>query len=169
MPLQLNPVIANTMIAPIDGTAAAPSIAFGGSVSASSGTGFYLKSASVIGISIAGSEVSTIGSTSNGVTGDFTITSGNLVGATAGKGITIKEGSNARMGVATLIGGAAVVSNTSVTANSRILLSIQSLGTVVAPKPIAVTARTASTSFTITSSDGTDTSVVAWFLMEPTA
>lgn len=165
----LNPIVANIVKAPIDGTASEPSISFGGSNSASSGTGFYLKSASVIGASVGGVEVATIGASAAGATGDFTVTGGNFVGATAGKGLTIKEGSNARMGVSTMVGGSVVVSNTSVTANTRIFLSIQSLGTVAAPKAIGVTARTASTSFTITSADATDTSVVAWFLMEPTA
>lgn len=84
-----------------------------------------------------------------------------------GHGIRIKEGANARMGVATLILGVAVVSNTSVTANSRIFLSVESLGTVTVPTTVAVTARTAGTSFTITSANLTDTSVVSWFIMEP--
>jgi hypothetical protein len=86
---------------------------------------------------------------------------------TAGLGFSIKEGSNARMGTATLVLGVSVVSNTSVTANSRIFLSVESLGTVTVPTTVAVTARTAGTSFTITSSNLTDTSVVAWFMMEP--
>lgn len=85
----------------------------------------------------------------------------------AGKGLRIKEGTNAKMGTATLVGGTVTVSNTSVTATSRIMLTTQSLGTVTAPKTIAVTARTAGTSFTITSADATDTSVVAWHLIEP--
>jgi hypothetical protein len=87
--------------------------------------------------------------------------------AAAGQGFRIKEGSNARMGTATLVLGVSVVSNTSVTANSRIFLSVESLGTVTVPTVVAVTARTAGTSFTITSSNLTDTSVVAWFIMEP--
>lgn len=86
---------------------------------------------------------------------------------TAGKGIQIKEGSNARMGTATLVGGTVTVNNTSVTANTRIFLTVQSLGTVTVPTAIAVTARTAATSFTITSADATDTSVVAYQLIEP--
>lgn len=72
-----------------------------------------------------------------------------------------------RHGVATLVTGAKVVTTTAVTASSRIFLTTQSLGTVTAPKPIAVTARTAGTSFTITSSDATDTSTVAWEISEP--
>lgn len=86
---------------------------------------------------------------------------------TAGTGIRIKEGSNARMGVTTLVLGVSVVSNNTITANTRIFLSVESLGTVTVPSAVAVTARSAGTSFTITASNLTDTSVVAWFLMEP--
>lgn len=92
----------------------------------------------------------------------------NLKLQVAGGGIFIKEGTNATMGAATLVTGAAVVSTTAVTASSRIFLMVQSLGTVVAPKAVAVTARTAGTSFTITSADATDTSVVGWLIVEPT-
>lgn len=94
---------------------------------------------------------------------------GNLDVTTAGKGLRVKEGSNAKQGTSALVGGTVVVSNTSVTANSRIFPAVQSLGTVAAPKAIGVTARTAGTSFTITSADATDTSVVAWEIFEPAA
>lgn len=86
---------------------------------------------------------------------------------TAGKGFYVKEGANATMGVATLVAGTVVVATTKVTANSRIQLTAQVLGTVTVPKAIAVTARTAATSFTITSADATDTSTVAWQIVEP--
>lgn len=69
-------------------------------------------------------------------------------------------------GLATLVAGTVTISSNLVTANSLIFLSIQSLGTVAAPKAIAVTARVASTSFTITSEDVTDTSVIAWEIKE---
>jgi hypothetical protein len=104
-------------------------------------------------------------------TGTFTttgtVTTGDVKLNTAGNGLYIKEGSNATLGVATLATGTATVSTTKVTANSRIFLTVQSLGTVTAPKAIAVTARTATTSFVITSEDATDTSVVAWQIIEP--
>lgn len=87
--------------------------------------------------------------------------------STAGSGLRVKEGSNAKQGVSTLIAGTIVVANTSVTANSRIFLTVQSLGTVAVATPIAVTARTPGTSFTITSAGVTDTSVVAWEIFEP--
>jgi len=94
---------------------------------------------------------------------------GNLTAATVGSGLMVKEGTDAKQGVTTLVGGTKVVANTSVTASSRILLTVQSLGTVTAPKAIGVTARTAGTSFTITSADATDTSVVAFEMFEPAA
>jgi hypothetical protein len=92
---------------------------------------------------------------------------GNISLVNAGNKIYIKEGTNASSGVATLTAGSVVVSTTSVTANSRIQLTIQSLGTVTVPKAIGVTARTAGTSFTITSADATDTSLISWLLIEP--
>lgn len=102
-----------------------------------------------------------------GTSGDIDINDANVSIVTAGKGLKIKEGSNAKMGVATLSGGTVVVSNTSITASTRIFLTVQSLGTVAVPMAVSVTARTASTSFTITSADVTDTSTVAWMLIEP--
>lgn len=95
----------------------------------------------------------------------ITASLGNIVINTAGKGLKIKEGSNARMGVATLVGGASVVSNTSVTANTRIFLTIQSPGGTLGT--VYISARTANTSFTISSTSVIDTSVVAWLLIEP--
>jgi hypothetical protein len=82
-------------------------------------------------------------------------------------GITIHEGANQTMGVATLTLGTVVVSTTKVTANSRIFLTLNSLGPAV-PTAVAVSARTAGTSFTILSSNLTDsTSKVAWLIIEP--
>lgn len=86
---------------------------------------------------------------------------------TAGYGLAVKEGSNAKMGTATLAAGTVTVSTTAVTANSRIFLTVQSLGTILVPVAVAVTSRTAGASFVITSADVTDTSVVAWMIVEP--
>ncbi|CAL9302711.1 glycosyl hydrolase family 28-related protein [Streptomyces sp. SudanB91_2054] len=82
----------------------------------------------------------------------------------AGGGIAIKEGANARMGVATLAAGTVTVANTSVTANTRVAVFRQAAGGAVGH--LSVT-KVADTSFTITSSSATDTSVVAWVLLEP--
>lgn len=91
---------------------------------------------------------------------------GNLNAITAGKGLTIKGGSNARIGTSVLTAGAVVVANTSITASTVVLLTSQADGG--APGSVRCSARTAGTSFTITSSSGTDTSTVGWLLVEPT-
>jgi len=82
-------------------------------------------------------------------------------------GLRVKEGTNRQMGTAVLSAGTATVNTTAVTANSRIFVTNQALcGTAGF---LRISARTAGTSFTITSSSGTDTSTVAWLLVEPTA
>lgn len=96
-----------------------------------------------------------------------TLLSGELQLNTAGKGLSIKEGSNARMGVATLSGGTVVVSTTAVTANSRIFLTQQTVSGVSVATAVAITARTAATSFTISSANVLDTSDIAWMIVEP--
>ncbi|WP_454323269.1 glycosyl hydrolase family 28-related protein [Streptomyces ambofaciens] len=85
---------------------------------------------------------------------------------TAGGGVGIKEGTNARMGTAVLNGTTAVtVANTSVTATSRIILTIQAPGgTVGSPY---VSARTAGASFAVKSTNAADTSTVAYVIFEP--
>lgn len=92
-------------------------------------------------------------------------TTADLRIATAGRGLQIAEGTNAKMGVSTLVAGTVTVANTSVTANSRIFLTCQTPGGT--PGFLRVSARTAGTSFTILSSSNTDTSAVGWFMVEP--
>lgn len=67
-------------------------------------------------------------------------------------------------GVATLSSGAVVVATTSVTSVSRITLTAQDNSSTGA---LRVSARTAGTSFTITSSNAGDSGVVAWEIREP--
>jgi hypothetical protein len=69
------------------------------------------------------------------------------------------------MGVSTLVGGTVTVANTSVTANTVIMALCQTPGGT--PGFLRVSARVASTSFTLLSSSGTDTSVVGWVMFEP--
>jgi len=94
-------------------------------------------------------------------------TDGNLVVGNAGHGLLVKEGTNARLGAVTLSSGSATVSTSAVTANSRIFLMSQNLSGVGTPQPIAVSARTAGTSFTITSASSSDASTIAWMIVEP--
>lgn len=81
----------------------------------------------------------------------------------AGGGIAIKEGTNARMGVATLVAGTVTVTNTSVTANTRVAAFRQAAGGTLGH--LSAT-KVNGTSFTITSSSNADTSTVAWVLFE---
>lgn len=97
--------------------------------------------------------------------GPLTINRSDFSVKTPGYGLRVAEGANAKQGVATLVGGTVTVSNTSVTANSRIMLTPQSPGGT--PGWVRVSARSAGVSFTITSSSGTDTSVIAYLILEP--
>lgn len=94
-----------------------------------------------------------------------TLAQGNLKISTVGKGLYVKEGTNATMGTATLVGGTVTVSTTKVTANSRIIYSVQTAGGTQGF--LSVSARSAGTSFTLTSTSGTETSTVAWMIVEP--
>lgn len=70
-----------------------------------------------------------------------------------------------RAGLATLALGVVTVAAALITANSVVLLTPQSGG---APLALPwVSARTAGTSFTITSLSLTDTARVGWFFVEP--
>lgn len=109
-------------------------------------------------------------STTLGITGLTTATAGiasngDIKLNTAGNGLYIKGGTNATMGVVTLVLGVATVSTTKVTANSRIFLTTQG-GTLTNVAAHYVSARTAGTSFVITSMNLLDVSDVAWIIIE---
>ena len=79
--------------------------------------------------------------------------------------LSLLDGTNKRMGQAVLVAGTVSVANTSITANTRVFLShANTSGTL---GHLYVSARVASTSFDITSSDAADTSTVNWLLIEP--
>jgi len=67
-------------------------------------------------------------------------------------------------GNATLTGGTVAVIDPYIKSSNIVLVTVQQLGTVAAPKAMLVTI-TDGVGFDITSSDGTDTSVVAWAIM----
>jgi hypothetical protein len=102
-----------------------------------------------------------IGTTTD--TGGKLQVNGDIALNTAGNGLKVKSGTNARVGQATLVAGTVVVSNTSITANTRIFLTVSSAG---GTQGFLRTTKVASTSFTITSTSATETSVVDWFLVE---
>jgi hypothetical protein len=71
----------------------------------------------------------------------------------------------ARSGTAVLVAGTVTVNDASITADSRILLTTNAPGGT--PGWAHVSARSVGVSFTITSSSATDTSTVAYFILEP--
>lgn len=93
-------------------------------------------------------------------------TRGSIYIGNPGQGLHVKDGTaDCTMGVATLTAGSVVVSNNLVTTTTRIFLTCQTPGGT--PGALYVAARTANTSFTITSTNGADTSTVAYLLVEP--
>jgi hypothetical protein len=107
-----------------------------------------------------------------GVTGATTVTgaltaTGNIATNTAGSGLQIKEGSNARMGTSTLSGGTIAVANTSVATGDRIFIQRVS-GTSAEFGHLSYTISNG-VSFTINSTDAQDDSVVNWLIVKPTA
>lgn len=88
----------------------------------------------------------------------------NFAVASGGK-YKVPTGANQIAGTATLVGGTVTVNNTLVSASSIIMLTHQTnAGTAGF---VSVTARSAGASFTITSSSGTDTSSIGYFIVEP--
>jgi hypothetical protein len=85
---------------------------------------------------------------------------GNINLTTAGNKLKAATGTNAAFGTATLSGGTVTVNTTAVSASSLILITVQETGTNNGR--VKVSARVASTSFTISSSDAGDNCVVAY-------
>lgn len=97
-------------------------------------------------------------------TGDVGHTSGNIIINTAGNGIQIKSGSNARIGTGTLSGGTLAVANTSVTANTLVFLTDTSTSVTNVGSLTVVTS--AGVGFTVTSTSVLDTSTFNYLLVE---
>lgn len=96
--------------------------------------------------------------------GDTNVAIGQLLISTAGKGLSVKEGSNAKMGQATLSTGTVTVSTTAVTTNSRIFLTTGVAGGTLGV--LSVGTITNGTSFVINSSSPADSSTVNWIIIE---
>lgn len=110
------------------------------------------------------SEVVRMTSTAVTFTGvSLTVNSGQIQAATAGFGLTVKSGTNAKAGLATLgAGGTVNVSTTAVTANSIIMFSPQ----VISAGRIELNNIAAGSGFTILSTNSSDTTIVAWMIVE---
>ena len=106
--------------------------------------------------------------------GAITATNGNISMGTAGNGLRVKEGANARMGQATLIAGSKIVANTSVAATTRIFLTRSSINGSAAIGSLSAGTITPGASFVINALDpaapagviAADVSIVNWFLVE---
>lgn len=97
--------------------------------------------------------------------GNVIFGTGNVLINTAGYGLQVKTGSNAKSGHATCSGGSVAVSNTSVTANSHIQITIMTPGGTVTGPPW-ISSVTATSGFTITCSGSLDTSVIGYDIIE---
>ncbi|MBD0837362.1 right-handed parallel beta-helix repeat-containing protein [Streptomyces sp. TRM68416] len=101
---------------------------------------------------------------SNGAWNIFDGTADALRLGTPGGGIAIAEGTDARLGAATLAAGTATIANTSITATSRVFLTRQAPGGTLGHLSYT---RDPGVGFTITSSDAGDTSTVEYLIVEP--
>lgn len=100
-----------------------------------------------------------------GTSGNVSISAGDLSIDTAGKTLKIKQGSNACAGVgATLSSGTVTVNTTAVATGDIVLLSCTGAGgTQGIPR---ISAISSGTSFTITSSSGSDSSTYSWVIVK---
>lgn len=97
-------------------------------------------------------------------TSDIINVAGNEVINTAGKTLKIKQGSNACAGTgAVLVGGTVTVNTTAVATGDIILLNCTAAG---GTQGIITTSISNGTSFTLTSSSGTDTSTYSWVIIK---
>lgn len=121
-----------------------------------------IPTASPIGIATLAASTCTIRNSIFGTLTDTSV-SRQYTNVTTSAGGLYKNASSG-MGTATLVAGAVTVSY-SVGTNEQILVTSQSDGGT--PGFLRVTAKVGSTSFTVTSSNGADTSTIAWFAMRP--
>lgn len=98
------------------------------------------------------------------VTGNVTVTSGDLIVATAGKGLNIKSGANSKIGTtAAMVAGVIATSTTAITANSIVLFSRKTTGGTTGDVSYTIVA---GTSFTLTSTSNTETSTFDYMIVE---
>jgi len=82
-----------------------------------------------------------------------------------GKGIQIKEGTNAKQGTCSMVAGSCIVSNTQITANSRLFYNYQQCNTNIGI--LYESSRTAGASFIINNTNGANTCTIAYEIFEP--
>jgi hypothetical protein len=105
------------------------------------------------------------GSSDAGTTNTF-VTDASQSFSVVAAGLTFKAGSNARTGTGTLVGGTLAVANTSITANSQVFVQDTGGGVIANIGSIYVASQTATTGFTVTSSNALDTSTFRYWIYE---
>jgi len=129
------------------------------------GDGAIVTDRAQFGLSLTSNGQTILGATSaDDIQLNGTISTDAVLG-TAGKGIQIKEGSNATMGRAVLVAGTVTVSTTAVRSDSEIFLTTAVPGGAVGVPRI--TAIVNGTSFDIGSSTVGDTSTISWLIINP--
>jgi len=102
-------------------------------------------------------------------TGNLRVSNGNLLLNTAGNGINIKEGTNARIGVTVAFPGGnpntVTVSTNAVTSNSIVFVSAVSFTGGITGAPY-ISAISANTNFVITVPDNSFTGTVGWMIVD---
>ena len=97
-------------------------------------------------------------------TGSLTLTAGGVTISTIGQGLTVKSGSNAKIGTtAAMVAGVIATSTTAITANSVVLFSRKTTGGT--PGHVSYTI-SAGVSFTLTSTSNTETSTFDYLIVE---
>lgn len=92
------------------------------------------------------------------------ISASNLISGVAGSGLQLQSGTGQRAGNATLVGGTVTVTNSTVGAASHILITRKTAGGTIGA---ALTYTISNgTSFTVTSDNALDTSVIEYFIFE---
>lgn len=89
----------------------------------------------------------------------------NKLALSVGSVFSILSGANGRAGVGTLTAGTATIATNAVTGSCLIFLTDTS-GTVTNVGSLTVSAKTAGTSFTVTSTNAADTSTFSWLIVE---
>lgn len=101
------------------------------------------------------------------IEGDVNLNSGDLILGVAGEGINIATGTNARMGLATLVGGTVTVPNTEISSTlSYVMTSRITVGGTAGHLSAPTASIVNGTSFVINSSSGSDTSTVLWIIFD---
>lgn len=98
------------------------------------------------------------------IEGDVNLESDLVIGV-AGKGLKVAEGTDAKMGIAILVAGIGIINTTAIAPTSRVFFSRQNNGGTLGE--LYLSNVVAGVSFRIRSTSTTETSAVAWIIIDP--